>query len=282
MNQNAKQFLTRISEKVSTLTDKTISQVAHAPKENEWRAYIWQRAPWEDIAWRIKEPNANGEAEVHLGFYSSKPGEGFSEGLDNAEQLAKGKVSHIVKNENGIRFVWNVNLSDTKGLKKVEDTILELLPEFIPLALSCVVKETKTSLAKTNEISIQSQDLSYSNPDFYTRLHALFFDYQKDALNLIKSNDNPKDLGLATLAYLEAIINKSEQHEDFLRDACEPLLEVYSEYLGDAYEYETGEDFDEDLNGEEVTFDMLKNFFFWEVPVFIRATHPSQCLKIVC
>lgn len=149
MNQNAKQFLTRISEKVSTLTDKPISQVAHAPKENEWRAYIWQRTPWEDIAWRVKEPNANGDAEVHLGFYSSKPGEGFSEGLDNAEQLAKGKVSHIVKNENGIRFVLKVNLNDTKSLKKVEGTILELLPEFIPLALSCVVKMQKENQAAT-------------------------------------------------------------------------------------------------------------------------------------
>lgn len=45
MEQNAKQLLKRISNQVSTLTDKKISQVAHAPKENEWRAYIWQTKP---------------------------------------------------------------------------------------------------------------------------------------------------------------------------------------------------------------------------------------------
>ena len=101
MEQNAKQLLKRISEKVGTLTDKKISQVAHAPKENEWRAYIWQTKPhWEDIAWRIKEPNNRGGAEVHLGFYSAKPSEELAQAISKSEELAKGKVSHVIKNEN--------------------------------------------------------------------------------------------------------------------------------------------------------------------------------------
>jgi len=76
--------------------------------------------------------------------------------------LAKGKVSYIVKNENGTRFVWKVNLNDTKGLNKVEDTIFELLPDFIPLALSYVVKTQKEKQAAPMIDDNSSNSWSYS------------------------------------------------------------------------------------------------------------------------
>ena len=67
MEQTSKQLLKKISEKVATLTDKKISQIAHAPKESEWRTYISQSEPhWEDIAWRVKEPNSNGGFDCEL------------------------------------------------------------------------------------------------------------------------------------------------------------------------------------------------------------------------
>jgi hypothetical protein len=163
MEQNAKQLLKRISEKVETLTDNKISQVAHAPIENEWRAYIWQKAPWKDIAWRVKEPNIRGEAEVHLGFYSSKPDEDLSTGIDKTEMLAKGKVSHLIKNENGIRLVWKVNFNELTEIETVERTIMELLPEFIPLALSYLIKSSQRSSVDPEKNNLEEVDISLTN-----------------------------------------------------------------------------------------------------------------------
>ncbi len=155
MEQNAKQLLKRISEKVSTLTDKQNSQVAHAPKENEWRAYIWQSKPhWEDIAWRVKEPNAKGETEVHLGFYSAKPSEELAQSIARAEELAKGKVSHVIKNENGIRLVWKVNLNDVSSLDKLFEQINNLLSSFLDIAFESMIKSSpNTEEPSDNNIS---------------------------------------------------------------------------------------------------------------------------------
>lgn len=136
MEQNAKQLLKRISNKVGALTDKEISRVSHAPQEKEWRAYIFQTKPhWEDIAWRVKEPNARGEAEVHLGFFSAKPSEVLNDAIEKAETLAKGHVNHIVKNENGIRLVWKVNLNNENLLDKLFEQISDLLVPFFEIAL---------------------------------------------------------------------------------------------------------------------------------------------------
>lgn len=166
MEQNAKQLLKRISEKVGTLTDKKISQVAHAPKENEWRAYIWQTKPdWEDIAWRIKEPNNRGEAEVHLGFYSAKPTEELAQAISQSEELAKGKVSHVIKNENGIRLVWKVNLNDSNSLDKLFEEISNLLGSFLDIAFESLIKSSpNTEESSDNHIS---EDTSTSQSDPY-------------------------------------------------------------------------------------------------------------------
>ena len=195
MEQNAKQLLKRISEKVSTLTDKQISQVAHAPKENEWRAYIWQSKPhWEDITWRVKEPNAKGETEVHLGFYSAKPSEELAQSIAKAEELAKGKVSHVIKNENGIRLVWKVNLNDVSSLDKLFEQINNLLSSFLDIAFESVIKSspnTEGPTENTNGVKSEIQSdpyLSFINQSSDFLLSEKFkvyitSDYFKELLN---------------------------------------------------------------------------------------------------
>ena len=158
MEQIAKQLLKRISEKASTLTDKKISQVAHAPKENEWRAFISQAKPhWEDIAWRVKEPNSRGEAEVHLGFYTAKPAEELTQAITRAEELAKGKVNHVIKNENGIHLVWKVNLNDSNSLDKLFEDISNLMSSFLDIAFG--------ALLKSNSHEEETVDLNESNQE---------------------------------------------------------------------------------------------------------------------
>jgi hypothetical protein len=152
MEQTAKSLLKRISDQVSTFTDKKISQVSHASRENEWRAYICQSKPhWEDIAWRVKEPNVKGEAEVHLGFYSALPNELLADTISEAEKLSKGTVSHLVKNENGIRLVWKVNLIDEKYLEKVFTEINNLLGEFLHLTLAALINSDIDNEISTNQ-----------------------------------------------------------------------------------------------------------------------------------
>ncbi len=161
MEQNAKKILKQISEKVSTLTEIKISQVAYAPKENEWRAYIAQTKPhWEDIAWRVKEPNMKGEAEVHLGFYSAKPSEILFQAISGTEELSKGKISHIIKNENGIRLVWQVNLNNQQNIDILLDKIFSLLSIFMYTALSAVCHNTNNQNGMNDSTEYITGDLN--------------------------------------------------------------------------------------------------------------------------
>jgi hypothetical protein len=157
MEKNAKKLLKLISDKVSSLTDKKISQIAHAPNHNEWRAYIWQTKPhWEDIAWRVKEPNIKGEAELHLGFYSAKPSEELSKAISETEELAKGKATHLIKNENGIRLVWIVNLTDENSIEILFFSINESLDKFITIALNTLIK---SNIPELNQNDSTEHDL---------------------------------------------------------------------------------------------------------------------------
>jgi hypothetical protein len=166
MEQNAKNLLKRISEKVSTLTEKKISLVAHASKENEWRAYMWQSKPhWEDIAWRVKEPNAKGETDVHLGFYSAKPSEDLAQSMAKAEGLAKGNVNYVIKNENGIRLVWKVNLNDEISLDKLYVQISNLLNSFLEIALDAVIKSSSHTELPTEINSFDASELNDSSQE---------------------------------------------------------------------------------------------------------------------
>ena len=190
MDKNAKKLLNLISEKVSTLTDKKISQVAHAPKYNEWRAYIWQSKPhWEDIAWRVKEPNVKGEAEVHLGFYSAKPSEELSKAISLAEELSKGKVTHLIKNENGIRLVWIVNLIDENALEILFSNINVFVDNFITIALNTLIKNNIPELNQSEpaevEPEINSLDTALINDS-----NVEISDLTKEQVNWINANSS--------------------------------------------------------------------------------------------
>jgi hypothetical protein len=169
MEQTAKSFLKRITDQVSTYTDKKISKVAHAPKENEWRAYLWQSKPhWEDIAWRVKVPNVKGETEVHLGFYSEQPPEELYQAIAKADELARGMVSHIIKNENGIRLVWNANLNDEISLNNLYGQISNLLSSFLSIALDVLIKlspneEEEAEINSLNTSAINDSNIEISN-----------------------------------------------------------------------------------------------------------------------
>jgi hypothetical protein len=172
MEQIAKQLIKRISDAVTTLTDKKISQLAHAPSENEWRAYIAQTQPhWEDIAWRVKEPNAKGETEVHLGFYSAKPSEGLSKTILDVEELSKGIVSNVIKNENGIRLVWVVNLNNQAEIDITADKILSIISPFIETTFISVCqnadnqKEINQTI-ENNKIGNNSDSINADQLDF--------------------------------------------------------------------------------------------------------------------
>jgi hypothetical protein len=190
MEQNAKKLLKLISDKVSTLTDKKISQIAHAPNYNEWRAYIWQTKPhWEDIAWRVKEPNLKGHAEVHLGFYSAKPSEELSKAISEVEELAKGRVTHLIKNENGIRLVWIVNLMDENALEILFSNIIVFLDNFITIALNTLIKNNNPELDQSESeglvLDINSKDTSLTNDD-----NMKISNLTNDQINWINANSS--------------------------------------------------------------------------------------------
>jgi hypothetical protein len=165
MEENAKNLLKRISKKAESLTDKKITRVAHAPQKKQWVAHIHQNKPhWEDITWRVQEPHKNGDTEVHLGFYSAQPGPGFSEGLRDAETLANGKVSHIIKNENGIRLVWRTNLNDNNALERLFESIVSLMPEFIRIAFKVVL--ISSHLVDDDHFEPQTLELKTSKENY--------------------------------------------------------------------------------------------------------------------
>jgi hypothetical protein len=172
MEQFAKKLLKRLSNQVSILTDKKISQASHAPKENEWRAYIWQTKPhWEDIAWRVKEPNMNGQAEVHLGFYSEKPSEILTQAIAKTEEFSKGNVGHIIKNENGIRLVWQVNLNNQQNIDILLDKIFSMLSIFMETALAavCLNANSQNRINDSNEYNtsdLNNDSLSNAQLEF--------------------------------------------------------------------------------------------------------------------
>jgi len=56
---------------------------------------------------------------VHLGFCSAQTSEELVHAVAKAEELLKGEVNHLLKNENGVRLVWKVNLKDKNLLNKL-------------------------------------------------------------------------------------------------------------------------------------------------------------------
>ena len=154
MEQIAKQLLKRISDKAETLTSNKITKVSHSENNQEWRAYISQSNPhWEDISWRVKEPNKKGDSEVHLGFYSEIPSDQLTNAIKKTEKLGERIVDQIIKNDNGIRLVWKVNLNDNSALEKVEVAILKLLPDFLKNAFEVIIKKHEINYNEFDDMS---------------------------------------------------------------------------------------------------------------------------------
>ena len=162
MEKIAKKILKEISEKVSLLTDQRISRIAHAPNYREWRAYICQNAPfWEDITWRVKEPNSTGESEIHIGFYSTLHSEELTHAITLVEELATGHNTGIKKNQNGIRLIWTVQLENDTSIDNALTSLNSLLPSFFNLATNAVCKNAISSSSLSPDIEYlekQEQD----------------------------------------------------------------------------------------------------------------------------
>lgn len=149
MEQSAKYLLKKITEKVALLTDKKISQISYAPKENEWRAYICKSKPhWEDIAWRVKEPNENGEAEFHIGFFSAIPNVELNLAIKKVEELTKEMNRKLIINENGVRLIWMINLKEQTAINKLLVLIYEILPAFLNIAFENLFQFNKQDSVK--------------------------------------------------------------------------------------------------------------------------------------
>lgn len=205
---------------MSILTDKRISQVAHAPNYNEWRAYLSQTKPhWEDISWRVKEPNVRGEAEVHLGFYSARPSEELAHAIDKAEELAKGRVSHVIKNENGIRLVWKVDLNYENAIDNVFIQLNSMLSSFLDIAFDVLIKSTplsETSIANKIVLRFGMSKGEGDYPDGGEFSSEEVIDIRKSAtfyLDYWNSEDNLSDVKIEQCKILYDGITHSEEME---------------------------------------------------------------------
>ena len=90
---------------------------------------------------------------------------------------------------------------------------------------------------------------------------------QCDPINHAKRillNDSPSDFLSALSCYVELLIEHSEHHEDFARDACEGLRSIngpYQNILAEAYRQSSGEDVGDEAAFEMVTHDDLRIYF---------------------
>ena len=97
---------------------------------------------------------------------------------------------------------------------------------------------------------------------FYNYLNEIEFNPSVDFKKIVVDNTSFSDLGDTLFSYLDAFLMKFDYHEDFFRDACEPLANSnspYKEMFPAAYKHNQGEEYSEEYG---LTFDMLKSFIF--------------------
>ena len=152
--EQAINLIDQLSQKIATLTTKKIPKISFSKKDNEWRTFISQSKPhWEDISWRIKVPNESGESEVHLGFYSAKTSDLLNSAIIDVTNEFQSKTDNIIKNENGIRLVWNVNVNDPASIDKVVTAINDISTNFLMHAQKVLFEgKEKTSFEVGKEI----------------------------------------------------------------------------------------------------------------------------------
>ena len=97
---------------------------------------------------------------------------------------------------------------------------------------------------------------------FYNYLNEIEFNPSVDFKKIVVDNPSFPDLGDTLFSYLDSFLMKFDYHEDFFRDACDPLVNSdspYKEMFPAAYKHNQGEEYSEEYG---LTFDMLKSFIF--------------------
>ena len=132
VDQLAKSFLINVTEAVEAFTLHKITTPIWSRKYNTWKSYTYQTKPhWEDISWRVKEPDENGVAEITFGFYSAKPTKKQLTAIKKFDEISKGYVDQVLKTSNGVNLVWKKNLNNQKEIDEVIKKISMLLPELM-------------------------------------------------------------------------------------------------------------------------------------------------------
>jgi hypothetical protein len=132
VDQLAKSFLIKVTEAVVAFTLHKITTPVWSSKYNTWKSFTYQTKPhWEDISWRVKQPDENGDAELTFGFYSAKPTKKQLVAIKKFEKISEGHVDQIVKSDNGINLVWKKNLNNQQEIDEVLKKISALLPELM-------------------------------------------------------------------------------------------------------------------------------------------------------
>ena len=97
---------------------------------------------------------------------------------------------------------------------------------------------------------------------FYNYLNEIEFNPSVDFKKIVVDNPSFPDLGDTLFSYLDSFLMKFDYHEDFFRDACDPLVNSDSPYkhmFPAAYKHDQGEEYSEEYG---LSFDMLKSFIF--------------------
>jgi len=118
---------------------------------------------------------------------------------------------------------------------------------------------------RTEEVHTDSDDTSTDSvisPDDFDNFRESFrnCDPANHAYR-IALNDSPRDFMNALAAYVALVIEHSDHHEDYIRDACHILIAQngpYSGVLAESYRHSSGESVEDDEAIELVTLDDLR------------------------
>lgn len=182
MEQQAKAILKKISEKISSYTDKKITKVTFSEEYNEWRSYICQTKPyWIDITWRVKNPDDSGQTELHLGYYSKQVTANLTSSIEQASNFFNNIVDRFIKTNNGIRLVWNLNLNDANIINKVTDTVDTILENFLGLAFLALFSNDTIETSKKDQEAVDKPEQIGEDQ----KMHPDFINIPLNASNLV-------------------------------------------------------------------------------------------------
>lgn len=119
----------------------------------------------------------------------------------------------------------------------------------------------------SDEVHTDSEDMnteSVISPDDFDNFRESFTECDPaNHADRIALNDSPRDFMNALASYVELVIEHSDHHGDYVRDACRTLITQdgpYSGVLAESYRYSSGESIEDDEAIESVTLDDLRAF----------------------